>query len=654
MAISFPTNPNIGDTYSASGKTWTWNGSQWEGVPAVINAGIPSGETGDRPTNPSIGDQFYNGTLGVLEIYTSSGWLPATGANDFNIVLTGSETSVTFDKEYFSGAYTITSTLSDTSFDLYLFDTSNNAAGYTNTPSINATSNFNKIVVYGGTAGDLLSFTYKTTFTTSTSNADTFAAPYMVSISDSDLPSIDDATTISGGNFDTDIQVWFDGANEYSKQAKSVVYGSSTSIVATRPDDLLSSNAPYTIRLVNPGIPQPVGSNTHKLVDSITAGDGPTWVTNSGRLFSATVNQPYSTTLQATDPEGGNMSYSISSGSLPNGLSLNSTTGEISGTPIADGSSNFVISAIDEGNNITNRSFQLSVVVISGGTAQDIDGYRIHTFTSSDTLNVLADTSVDFLIVAGGGGGGGGASNDNDGGGAGGAGGLIFAQSSVLTAQSYSVVVGAGGSAGSVDSNGVNGTSSIAFSETALPGGFGGKPNTTGGGGNGVIASGGGSGGGGSTNGNTAAVGTSPQGNNGGGKENSLPYQGAGGGGHSQAGVGAFGNSITNGGSGTDFSAYFGSSVGDGGYFAGGGGGGAGMISTGLGSNYAGSGGLGGGGNGGSGIRNGTGDNAGNATSAIPNTGGGGGGGSNIDAGNATTHTGGNGGSGIVIVRYPI
>jgi len=40
--------------------------------------GVPKGATADRPSSPSVGDVFYNGTLGYLEIYTSFGWLAAT------------------------------------------------------------------------------------------------------------------------------------------------------------------------------------------------------------------------------------------------------------------------------------------------------------------------------------------------------------------------------------------------------------------------------------------------------------------------------------------------------------------------------------------------------------------------------------------------
>jgi trimeric autotransporter adhesin len=37
--------------------------------------GVPKGTTEDRPSSPSIGDVFYNGTRGLLEIYTSQGWV---------------------------------------------------------------------------------------------------------------------------------------------------------------------------------------------------------------------------------------------------------------------------------------------------------------------------------------------------------------------------------------------------------------------------------------------------------------------------------------------------------------------------------------------------------------------------------------------------
>jgi trimeric autotransporter adhesin len=38
--------------------------------------GVPKGATADRPSSPSVGDVFYNGTLGYQEIYSPFGWFP--------------------------------------------------------------------------------------------------------------------------------------------------------------------------------------------------------------------------------------------------------------------------------------------------------------------------------------------------------------------------------------------------------------------------------------------------------------------------------------------------------------------------------------------------------------------------------------------------
>ena len=43
------------------------------------SSGIQSGSTANRPASPSTGDQFYNGTLGRLEIYTGTQWMAVGG-----------------------------------------------------------------------------------------------------------------------------------------------------------------------------------------------------------------------------------------------------------------------------------------------------------------------------------------------------------------------------------------------------------------------------------------------------------------------------------------------------------------------------------------------------------------------------------------------
>ena len=125
--------------------------------------------------------------------------------------------------------------------------------------------------------------------------------------------------------------------------------------------------------------------------------------------------------------------------------------------------------------------------------------YKVHTFTSSGTFTVLAHgatyNDANILIVAGGGGG-------AEYGGGGGAGGLLTALASP-TAQSYPIVVGAGGLGRTWPNKGYNGGDSSAFGQTAIGGG-GGGPDYGNGDSNGAN---GGSGGGGMENANYSAVG---------------------------------------------------------------------------------------------------------------------------------------------------
>ena len=287
-------------------------------------------------------------------------------------------------------------------------------------------------------------------------------------------------------------------------------------------------------------------------------------------------------------------------------------------------------------------------ITATGGNAvfdEEIDDilYRIHVFTtvgSSQAFEVQdagSDGRVDFLAVGGGGASGQGSNRNNSSGGAGG-GGVVLGEQLEVSAQSFTVGVGQGGSrfgrskpGGSPPGNG-NGVSSSVFGAVALGGGAGGPTDDT--------PRSGGSGGGQGGVGGSGAAGLQPGSSSGGfgnagGNRNGSNSNSVGGGG---GGAGAPGQNAPglrtagNGGAGFDASDLFGDSVGEGGFFGGGGGGGRNESGS------FGQGGQGGGGNGGSG----------NAQAGTPGTGGGGGGGG-TGGGN-----GGNGGSGIVIIRYPL
>jgi hypothetical protein len=85
--------------------------------------------------------------------------------------------------------------------------------------------------------------------------------------------------------------------------------------------------------------------NTASVTTSITifaTGGGPAIVTTS--LPSGILNQAYSSQLICTNCTG--YTWSVSSGTLPTGLTLNGVTGGISGTPSTIGTSNFQVSLI--------------------------------------------------------------------------------------------------------------------------------------------------------------------------------------------------------------------------------------------------------------------------------------------------------------------
>ncbi|MFP3824666.1 putative Ig domain-containing protein [Pseudomonas sp. SIMBA_021] len=96
---------------------------------------------------------------------------------------------------------------------------------------------------------------------------------------------------------------------------------------------------------------------------SITV-SAPSLVLTPASLGAGTAGSPYSATLSAT---GGTVpySYSITSGSLPTGLNLNTASGLISGTPITSGSSNLVITATDANGATGSQAYSITIAAVA-------------------------------------------------------------------------------------------------------------------------------------------------------------------------------------------------------------------------------------------------------------------------------------------------
>lgn len=363
MALSFPSSPSIGDEFTAGGFTWVWNGTAWSKLAEATSA-----------------------------------------ANDFALLVGSSgDTTYILDRTYTSGRYTIDFVNNDATYDIYAIAEDGTYAGYSNTNVIEITADFTEIVVLGADNGETVLFTYQGTLTSPSSVGDVATAgAFINSVVTSALPDIDDTTVVNGGNFAPDVAVSFIDQSDNEVAAKVVVRNSSTELVATRPDSFSPDDSPYTVKVVNPGIPVPAGTNAHLLLNAVTAGTNPVWQT-TGPLEYNVGAATADITLIATDTESSDIDYSIVSGSLPAGLSLDGETGVISGTftgSASDGDTNTVtFRATDTGGNFLDKA--LDFIANAAPT---------WTTTSSDIgdAGVLAlDEAVSFQFVADGGTGGG-------------------------------------------------------------------------------------------------------------------------------------------------------------------------------------------------------------------------------------------------------
>jgi len=576
-------------------------------------SGVPFGGTAGRPANAANGQPYFNGDIGRLELFTSAtGWqnivqeTPGVSGITGTYSETANSGTITISGTNFvSGAYA--SAIGSNGVEVIASSTTYNSlvqitAIFTNLSNANEPYDI-KVTNPSNLFGmipDALYINATPVWTTSSGSLGIFAEQVNMSVS---------ATAT-----DSDSTITYSLASGSSLPSGITLNSSTGAITGTLPDVATNTTYNFTINAsdgVNAVVPRSF---------SFVSNAAPVWNTASGSLGTFVKQTSISTSaFSTTDTDS--VTYSLASGSsLPSGLTLNSSTGVISGTLpniSSETTYSFTINASD-GVNTIPRAFSItSILPITG---------RI-------------------LMVAGGGGGG---SNGGEGGG-GGAGGLLYygtetpktvngSEQTFSPGTTYTITVGSGGRGADAwtPPNSANGTNSSLTGgslslSAAVGGGAGGcyplhtEPPY----GNGLDGGSGG-GGGGNSSGNSSPYrqsgggATANQGNAGGyGFGGGSPFSGGGGGGSGAAGQNATDNNAGNGGDGLYYS-ITGSSV----AYAGGGGGcqNVGALVS--------SGGAGGGGAGGY---------APYGDDGAANTGGGGGGGST--AGQLQ-----NGGSGVVIL----
>jgi hypothetical protein len=172
--------------------------------------------------------------------------------------------------------------------------------------------------------------------------------------------------------------------------APSVAHDSNTQLTITTP---AKAAGDYDIVVTNT-----VTGASGTFVNGISYNGIPTWTTAAGSLGTFESETTISTiTLQATEPDGGTITFNITNGALPTGLSL--TGANIDGTTTAESSTtlySFTIEAIDDENQATPRNFSITV---NASAITPSENFTINTYTgngSTQSIEGKIGTAADF------------------------------------------------------------------------------------------------------------------------------------------------------------------------------------------------------------------------------------------------------------------
>jgi hypothetical protein len=191
-------------------------------------------------------------------------------------------------------------------------------------------------------------------------------------------PAGGESLVINGTNFNTGITITIDGTTP-----SSITLNSSTQLTVTAP---AKSAGTYNIVFTN------TDGGTATATNAVSYNGVPSWTTAAGNLGSISEGEAISLTVSASEPDSGTISYSVTSGSLPTGASLNSSTGAITGTAPsvnANTTYTFTITATDDENQTTAREF--NIIIENDGPSKH---FNIATWTGDGTTN--RDISAGF------------------------------------------------------------------------------------------------------------------------------------------------------------------------------------------------------------------------------------------------------------------
>jgi hypothetical protein len=187
--------------------------------------------------------------------------------------------------------------------------------------------------------------------------------PTITSISPNTIDNTQTEIVITGTNFEITPNVELISTTGAITLADTITRNSATQLTINA---TLTVDGTYFIRIENPNGLAVRSSNA-----LLTVSDAPTWSTSAGSLGSIAAGSSASFTVSATSDSA--VTYSITSGALPGGLSLNSSTGAITGTESGatqETNYNFTVTATDAESQTAPRAFSITVTASINNAGQ--------------------------------------------------------------------------------------------------------------------------------------------------------------------------------------------------------------------------------------------------------------------------------------------
>ncbi|BAQ94051.1 tail fiber protein [uncultured phage_MedDCM-OCT-S28-C10] len=310
---------------------------------------------GAKASDPSVdndgdalseGDLYFNTTTDQIKFYNGSSWTGIGVNTDETFKVSSNDTT----SGYLGAKLTATG-----STGLTLTETNNGSNETLNATlaSVPNASLANSSITINGSAVALGG---------SVSVGET--KPTIGSISPSTITNAQTAVTITGTNFVTCPQVEaLNPSTGIWYVADSVSFTNATTIVATF---TLTVDATYKLRVENPD-----GLSVLSSSNILTVSDAPTFSTDAGSLGELAAGG--STAFAVAGSSDSTVAYSKTSGALPSGYSLNTSTGAITGTENAATQEtiyNFTITLTDAEAQTSSRAFSITVTVGMNNSGQ--------------------------------------------------------------------------------------------------------------------------------------------------------------------------------------------------------------------------------------------------------------------------------------------